>query len=294
MSQLKKRQYKYTPRGKNSYRALKLIGLLGFATVRQLCLTVWGNERTTNDNINRLLDNAYLHQAHEPMRLSQGRGNRILFLTKTGMTWVLKQGHVREDDIAYYWRGEGDWQPSYSEHNVAVHDVLCAFIKRAHDHPDKAIDIRLDPHAPLGREEQTDFRTPLQDSKLIPDRIFAVRYADQVAEFYLEVDLGTEGKRQWREKMEKYLVSPEVMHQEGVFVLVVVNSERRVETLLNWSSDLVDDRFRFSPLDRVCYTYERGVKELVLTQEGDPFGQVWRVTKDDEERTLIDDWHAIW
>ena len=127
----KVRQRKYSPRGKNSYRALKLIGLLGFATVRQLCLTVWDNERTTNDNLNRLIERNYLHEAHEKVDLAEGRGNRILFLTRTGMTWVLAKGQLREEDIAYYWRGEGHWHPTYNHHNVTVHDVTCAFIQQA-------------------------------------------------------------------------------------------------------------------------------------------------------------------
>jgi hypothetical protein len=101
MSSQKQRAHTYTPRGPKSYQALKLIGLLGFATVRQLCLTVWENERTTNDNLNRLVEEHYLHQAFEAIDLAEGRGNRLVFLTRTGMTWVLQKGHVREEDIAY-------------------------------------------------------------------------------------------------------------------------------------------------------------------------------------------------
>jgi hypothetical protein len=271
---------------------LKLIGLLGFATVRQLCLTVWDNERTTNDSVNRLLEHQYLGQAHEGVDLSQGRGNRILFLTKTGMQWVLKKGHLGEGDIAYYYRGEGDWHPSYSDHNVAVHDVLSAFIKRAQDHPQKAIDLRLDPHAPLdGRERSQDLESPLSDQTLIPDRVFAVKHQHEVAEFYLEVDLSTENRSQWREKMEKYVMCPEVIGNSSAFVLCVASTRQRMETLLGWSKGLVDERFRFSTLDRICYTYERGdQKELVLTNKGNPFGQVWRVTSDEEEHPLVEGW----
>jgi hypothetical protein len=254
---------------------------------------VWENERTTNDNVNRLLENHYLGQAYERVDLSEGRGNRILFLTRTGLTWVVDKGHVREEDIAYYWRGEGHWHPSYNEHNVVVHDVLCAFIKRARDHPEGAIDLRLDPHAPLGREELDNFPSPLQNSTLIPDRIFAVKFKDEVAEFYLEVDLGTEDRRQWQEKMEKYLMCPEVMDEVGVFLLCVANKKQRMETLLRWSEDLITDRFRFTFLDKICYTYKRGgKKELVLAEEGKPFGQIWRVTTDHEEHTLVDGWQV--
>lgn len=256
---------------------------------------MWENERTTNDNVNRLLEHQYLGEVYESVDLSRGRGNRILFLTRTGMTWVFKHGHVREEDIAYYWRGEGDWRPSYTEHNVTVHDVLCAFIKQASDHPKKAVDIRLDPHAPLGgREALSDFKSPLDDKTLIPDRIFAVKYHDQVAEFYLEVDLGSESRAQWREKMEKYLICPEVMGQASAFVLCVADKKRRMETLLNWSRDLVDGRFRFTSLDRICYTYKRGdQKELVLVKKGNPFGRVWRVMSDEQEYPLVEGWSTI-
>lgn len=288
----KQRRRKYSPRGRNAYRALKLSGLLGFASVRQLCLTVWGNERTTNDNLNRFIEHHYLQEAHEQVDLAEGRGNRIVFLTRMGMTWVIKKGHVREEDIAYYWRGEGHWHPQYNEHDVAVHDVLCTMIKHARDHPEGAIDMRLDPHAPLGtdEEERSDLSSPLEDSTLLPDRVFALKYYERYATYYLEVDMGTEPRTQWREKMEKYLLSPEVMEPPGAWVLCVAKNQRRMETLLRWSEDLVDGRFLFSSLDRVCYDYVRKGKTLVLERAGDPFGEVWRVVTDEETHALFEDW----
>ncbi|MCZ7674011.1 MAG: hypothetical protein M5U34_46205 [Chloroflexi bacterium] len=86
--------------GANTYRGLRLIGLLGSSSVRQLCLMVWENERTTNDTLNRLIESHYLQQAHEEVGFGSGRGNRIVFLTRTGLTWVLQKGHLREEDIA--------------------------------------------------------------------------------------------------------------------------------------------------------------------------------------------------
>lgn len=281
-----KRRHKFSPRGKNTYRALKLIGLLGFATVRQLCLIVWGNERSTNDNLNRLLEHHYLHQAHEAVDGVSGRGNRIVFLTRTGTMWLLQKGELSEEDIAYHWRGEGHWYPQYNAHNVAVYDVLCAFIKRASEHPRKAIDIRLDPQTLLeDGNENND--SPLQKSRLLPDRIFAIKYNDQIAECYLEVDRGTESKAVWREKMNKYLESPEVMEQAGVFVLCVANSKRRLITLMNWSRDLVDERFMFSSYQEVCYVHERVGKDLSLISKGNPFGKIWYRTLNSSEPLQI-------
>lgn len=253
-------------------------------------MTVWENERTTNDTLNRLIESHYLQQAHEEVGLGSGRGNRIVFLTRTGLTWVLQKGHLREEDVAYFWRGEGDWHPAYNSHNVAVYDVLCAFIKCAQDHPENAIDIRLDPHAPLdNREEMTTFDSPLVKSGLLPDRIFAVKYHDQVAEFYLEVDLGTEGKKRWQEKIEKYLACPEIIGQVGVFVLCVADNKSRMEALLNWSQDLVNEQFLFSSLEEVCFRYERKGKDLELVKIGNPFGSVWRVVSDTKPHALFED-----
>ena len=250
---------------------------------------MWENERTTNDNLNRLVEEHYLHQAFEAIDLAEGRGNRLVFLTRTGMTWVLQKGHVREEDIAYYWRGEGHWYPSYNEHAVAVHDVLAAFVKRASEVPEQAIDIRLDPHAPLdGSPKSSLASSPLQDNTLIPDRVFAVKHHGRVAEFYLEVDLGTESQAQWQAKMKKYLASPEVMAPPGAYVLTVANSRQRRDTLLRWSQDMVDERFLFSTLDDVCYTYNRDGKELVLVRAGAPFSAVWRVASDEKLHALFD------
>lgn len=285
---LKKRQRKYSPRGKNTYRALRLIGLLGFATVRQLCLTIWENERSTTDTLNRLLENNFLHQAHEEVDLASGRGNRIVFLARTGVTWLLKKGQLREEDIAYYWRGGDHWHPGYNDHDVAVHNVLCAFIRQARDHPENAIDIRLDPHVPLGEPDESLQRSsPLQDHTLIPDRIFAIKYFDQIVEAYLEVDMGTEPKTQWQEKLQKYLMSPEVMDRPGQIILCVAHTKRRMKTLLRWSEELANERFLFSHLDNICYSYSRQGKDLVLTNQGNPFGKVWHTIIGNKKRSLF-------
>ena len=88
---------KYSPRGKKSYQALKLIGLLGYATVRQLCLTVWENERTANDNVNRLLENHY-----DPVAAIK-RFKRFAFYFSANFrfghslyTKILKAGNMKE------------------------------------------------------------------------------------------------------------------------------------------------------------------------------------------------------
>lgn len=249
---------------------------------------IYKNERTANDSVNRLLKHHYLHQAHEAVDWAQGRGNRIVFLTRTGLSEVVQKGQVREEDIAYYWRGEDHWHPLYREHDVAVNDVLCAFIKQAREHSEHTIDLRLDPHTPLtGRDETMGVVSPLSDNSLLPDRVFAVKYDDQVAEVFLEVDLGTEGKTVWQEKIEKYLRSPEVMQQPGVLVLCVANTPQRMNTLLRWSRDLVDDRFLFSYFEAVCYGYERRGKKLVLAREGNPFGKIWHVVTTEDPRSLF-------
>lgn len=255
-----------------------------------MCLTVWENERSTNDNLNRLLESHYLHQAYEVHDPTHGRGNRIVFLTRTGLSWVLGKGHVREQDIAFYWKGEGHWHPLYDEHNVLVHDVLCAFIKQANDQPEQVIDLRLDPYAPLQPQSiPTEIKSPLQEGSLLPDRIFGVRYQDQVIECYLEVDCGTEDKQQWQEKMHKYTLCPEIMDQDGVLVLTVAINPRRMETLLRWSRELVDHRFWFSHIDSICYTYNREGKDLLLANIGNPFGDVWHVCTDPKLRRLFRD-----
>jgi len=249
---------------------------------------VWGSERSTNDNLNRLIEHHYLHQAHEVVDIAQGRGNRIIFLTRTGLQWVLAKGHLRMDDIPYYWKGEGHWHPSYNEHNVLIHDVLCAFIKQANDKPESAIDLRLDPFITFDEQaEMPTVSSPLQDKTLLPDRIFALKHQDQVWECYLELDCGTEDKRQWQEKMKKYTFCPEVMEQSSVLVLTVANNQRRMETLLRWSQEIVDEHFWFSHMERICYQYTRDGKELILQQSGDPFGTVWCTVTDQAQRSLF-------
>jgi hypothetical protein len=51
---------------------------------------------------------------------------------------------------------------------------------------------------------------------------------------------------------------------------------------------MVDERFLFSTLDDVCYTYNRDGKELVLVRAGAPFSAVWRVASDEKLHALFD------
>ena len=279
------RKRTYSPRGK-SKRCLALTGLLGWVTPAMLCYAIWNNqERTTLDTLKRLIDQGFLAEAYEKRQFGAGRPDRILFLTWTGMRYLVDHGFLPKPDIHYFWRGEGHEKPSYRRHEIEIRRVLITFITHLRNDPHGAIwlkskSIRAEP------SDTGNDTSPLQSGQLLPDAVFAVRdgQSGQIKECYAELDLATENHEIWGSKISRYRQSPEVM-DSAANVLVVASDEERMHQLMSWSQNT--SPFLFSTLDKVCFSYQRDGKKLRLISPGDPLGKVWQHCNDTRPRCLF-------
>ena len=116
------------------------------------------------------------------------------------------------------------------------------------------------------------------DLPLIPDGYVELAAPGGPVAAFLEVDLGHESRRVWREKARKYLqlaISGAYRRAFGgdrFRVLVVANSARRVESLRRAVSEETEKLFRFATLDAA---------------RADFFGPVWKRPSGDDPEPLI-------
>jgi hypothetical protein len=102
------------------------------------------------------------------------------------------------------------------------------------------------------------FEKPLaQDLHLIPDGYVELSVSGGALTAFLEVDLGHESQKIWREKIERYLefsASGEYERRFGRFrfrVLVITNSERRLRSIHSVASSLTDKLLWFASLPEI-------------------------------------------
>lgn len=126
----------------------------------------------------------------------------------------------------------------------------------------------------------TVFQEPISASvPIAPDGYFELELSAVCHPMFLEVDRGTEGQRIWKKKTESYLrlaVSGEFakrFKQERFRVLVVANSERRIDSIRAAIAKHTDKIFWFS-------TFE------IINREGF-WSSVWVRPKGDQRQSLL-------
>jgi len=110
----------------------------------------------------------------------------------------------------------------------------------------------------LSCERWSTFREPLAPSiGLIPDAYCEIKQADVAHPMFLEVDLGTEASKVWRQKVERYLrlaVSGEferIFGQRRFRTLVLFPSVRRLESVRKTILHRTDKLFWLSTFDQL-------------------------------------------
>jgi hypothetical protein len=97
--------------------------------------------------------------------------------------------------------------------------------------------------------------TIVPELRLIPDGYMEFITPAGIVAAFLEVDLGTESLAIWREKTRQYLqlalsgAFHRVFGQDRFRTLVIVNSERRLESIRKAVSAVTEKIFRFATLD---------------------------------------------
>jgi Replication-relaxation len=125
------------------------------------------------------------------------------------------------------------------------------------------------------------FREPLETgTPLIPDGYIEIAQQDRVLAAFLEVDLGTEPRSVWRNKVEQYVryavggSSPQQFGSAQFRVLVVTNSPERMRSLRSATAALTEKIFWFTTFD-------------VIRHEGF-WSAIWQRPSDDRPRTLLE------
>jgi len=99
------------------------------------------------------------------------------------------------------------------------------------------------------------FNEPLADNlPLMPDGYAALQTSQGVIGHFFEVDLGSERRRIWKEKAENYLQlalsdnCQRIVGERRFRVLVIANSERRLQSIRAVVAQIVDKIFWFATL----------------------------------------------
>jgi Replication-relaxation len=158
---------------------------------------------------------------------------------------------------------------SFVSHQLLVNEIFCLVKYR---------DIPL-PEVRFLR--WVSFREPVEPStSLVPDGYLEISQHGKTFAAFLEVDLGTEPRSVWRNKVEQYLRYAvggifAQRHGSAQFrVLVVTNSEERLKSLRTATAALTEKIFWFSTFDAI---------------RGDGFwSAIWRRPSDDRPRALLE------
>jgi len=144
----------------------------------------------------------------------------------------------------------------YVEHQLTINRVYCS------------LKFREIPVEGVRFIDWKTFEVPLtRELRLIPDGYVELSASGGALTAFLEVDLGHESQKVWREKIERYLQFAVSGEYERRFrrprfrVLVITNSERRLHSIRSVAAALTDKLFWFAPLPEID---ERGF-----------FGPVW-------------------
>lgn len=240
---------------------LRLLAMLGVVD-REMFMVVAGFHSVTRANT-RLLK---LHQAGLLRRffLGSGGGRKALYaLSSKGalLAGVPHRGPRRR-------QGEllvGDF---YVQHQLTVNSIYCALACK-----------------PIPVEGVTfvrwlPFYEPLAPSlKLIPDGYAELTTISSKLCVFVEVDLGHESLTVWREKARQYLqlaLTGEFVrrfHEERFRVLVLVNSERRLQSIRKAVASVTEKLFWLATLETARVNF---------------FAPIWHRPTSDQPKPLIE------
>jgi len=151
----------------------------------------------------------------------------------------------------------------FVHHQLTVNDLYCA------------LKYGPMPNGSVSFLRWTSFVAPLAPNiRLIPDGYVELQTPSGILAAYLEVDLGHETMRVWREKVRRYLGLAAATPFERRFrVLVIANSDRRLRSIQNVVSAQTEKLFWFTAL-------------LAIRRDG-LFGSVWLRPREGEPSPLI-------
>lgn len=176
---------------------------------------------------------------------------------------VPQRGPQRRNDAALV----GDF---FVEHQLAVNGIYCAFKAQA---------------TPAGSFRRwQSFSHPLTSAiRLIPDGYVELETTAGISAAFLEMDLGTESLKIWKEKVRNYLLYAlsgafeKEFGQNRFRVLVIAHSERRMRSIRETVAALTEKIFWFASLEFIhrdglfapVWLRPRGDTRLPLVQKSE-------------------------
>lgn len=151
-------------------------------------------------------------------------------------------------------------------HQLAVNDVYCAL--RYRTQPDGADFLRW-----------LIFADPIDGIAIQPDGYAELTVLGDPVALFFEIDLGTEHRSVWQDKVRAYLEFAASGKFERQFrrarfrALVITNSETRLKPLRTWTAEITEKIFRFTTL------------ELIAQQSF--WGAIWQNPRGDEQFSLF-------
>ena len=155
------------------------------------------------------------------LKITLADGAALYTLTKAGASLTSASEHGLHQQVLSSPVGA-----LFLEHQLAINSIFLL------------LKYRPLPAAGYVFERGLAFSAPLSPSAgIIPDGYFEIRHDDVLRPMFLEVDLGTEGLKDWRRKIEGYLsfalsgdFSRTFGHQQ-FRVLVITDSDRRLNSI---------------------------------------------------------------
>jgi Replication-relaxation len=123
------------------------------------------------------------------------------------------------------------------------------------------------------------FETLHQGISLIPDGYAEIANPSGTLTAFLEVDLGSEGRKVWKEKVKEYLryalsgLFPGQFHQPRFRVLVIVTSERRLQSIRAVVAATTEKIFWFATIESI--------------RRDGFWSPIWLRPRDDERKSLV-------
>jgi len=156
----------------------------------------------------------------------------------------------------------------FVQHQLAINNLYCAVRCQPIPNPDAQVIRWLAFHQSLDA-----------GSSLIPDGYFEISSPQGIVASFLEVDMGHEGLKVWKAKIEKYVRYALSGHfterfgQSRFRVLVVASSERRMHAIRKVAAAATDKLFWFTTVDSI-------------SRDG-CWSSIWLRPKEDEQHSLL-------
>ncbi len=184
--------------------------------------------------LERLRQNRFLARLRKPVLWEEEAGPWAYALDRVGANLVAAETGVDRAEVKWS-RSRNRVQSLFLQHALSVNDARVAFTLSAQQHPDHELFAWRQ-----GRQIADRVPDPEDGTKLLPlcpDAYLCYRVGARRSHFFLEVDLGTETNRRFREKVRAYIA----YRQSGRFreryrayafrVLTLTTSQKRLANL---------------------------------------------------------------